>query len=95
MPYEVISDTPVTVLKSYGALKHPLTGDIYGYDEEAVLYRPGDIIPDEEISPTVVKTYEEGNRHTRSVLKRVSVSRAKKASDSEESAEPKSAAKNK
>ncbi len=86
MPYEVIANEPVTILKSYGALKHPVTGDIYSYDEESVLWRPGDVIPDEEISPTVVELYENGDEHVRARIKKLSAGKAKKLAKEEQEA---------
>lgn len=72
MPYEVICEpgTTVSVLDNVGDVKD---GDqkVIGYWHEGRLYENGEIVPDEHISPVVVKLYDEGDPHTTSVLRRI------------------------
>jgi hypothetical protein len=71
MPYEVLGDSAVSVLRANGEYRDEHE-HLTGYDHESIVYLPGDIIADVDVSPVVVKNYEDGDEHTRSVLQRVS-----------------------
>lgn len=71
MPYEVIAPDTVTVHKQTApAVKNPITGEEI-YETESVSYEPGAVIEDEDVAPHVVKAYDDGEEHVRSLLKRV------------------------
>ncbi len=87
MPYEVIGDGAVDVLKSYGEVRDPYTGETVALEHGSDVYLPGDIIPDEDVSPVVKGKYEHGDEHVRSLLKYVNdKAEAKDDSDNEKPA---------
>lgn len=76
MPYEVIcpEGTSVSMLINRGNLTD-FDGKVYGYDHVTENFDHGAIIPDDELSPVVVKAYDDGDEHVKSLLKRVSDSK--------------------
>lgn len=72
MPYEVICpiDSSVSVLNALGEVKDD-QGNIIGYDHSAKVWSSGDVIPDEEVSPVVIKLLDEGDEYTCSQLRRI------------------------
>ncbi len=71
MPYVVTChpDESVLVLKSQGEFLDR-EGKHAGYDHRNDVHLDGDVISDEEISPVLVKLYEDGDAHVRSVLRK-------------------------
>lgn len=84
MPYEVLGDE-VNVLQAIGSAKKGADGSTTTYEHKSVLYLKGDLIADDVVSPVVKDSYEAGDEHTRSILKKVSASQAKKSSTEDES----------
>lgn len=72
MPYKVIHESPVTVVKSRGEVTSPITNQVVGYDHVSVLRVPGEIIADKDVSPVVQELYEAGDEWTRERLEYVS-----------------------
>lgn len=69
MPYRVLVDqTQVLNDLSPRVLDD---GRQIGYDHESLVWYKDEVIPDDKISPVVVKLYDEGDAHTRSILERV------------------------
>lgn len=72
MPYKVIAEEggSVSILKKVGDWKSP-SGDIIQEDHESVPRLSGEILSDDDVAPTVVKAYDDGDPHVRSYLLRV------------------------
>lgn len=70
MPYEVLKDG-VTVPKALSELKDN-SGNVHGYDHRSKIYRKGEIIADEDVSPVIKEALENDDPHTTSVLKETS-----------------------
>lgn len=69
MPYEVLAPQ-LNVLQAIG--EHVGSdGKVYGFDHVSNIWKAGDVLSDEEVSPVVVALYDGGDEHTRSVLKRI------------------------
>lgn len=85
MPYEV-QIPALTVLEKVGEII-AADGSTVGLEHISVMYGEKDIIPDEKLSPVVIKLYNDGDAHTRKVLKRVAKSKAVKAEEPEEAEE--------
>jgi hypothetical protein len=67
MPYKVLIDE-VTILKKIGEL---IDQQGNKHDEHAsVTYYFGDVVPDTEVAPTVVRAYDDEDHHVRSLLLR-------------------------
>jgi len=75
MPFEVLIDE-AAIMKDVGETKDD-AGNTIGFDHETRVWFKGDIVPDEEVAATVIRLYEEGDEHTKSVIKRVRKAAAK------------------
>lgn len=83
MPYEVIG-LEVGIQKAL-AFEQDKDGNTIVDDRETRAYIQGDVIPDEDVHPVVVKAYEDGDEHVRSLLKKISNAAAEaKAKEREE-----------
>ena len=80
MPYKVIADGAIDVLKAYGEVVDPYTGEAVAYEHGSEVYLPGDEIPDEDVSPVVRQAYEDGDEHIHSLLEKVSAKAEAKSS---------------
>lgn len=69
MPYEVTAPE-LNVLQAVGQHEDK-DGTVYGFDHVSNVWKSGDILTDDEVSPVVVALYDAGDEHTRSVLKRI------------------------
>ena len=77
--YEVIAEG-ATILKCVGTINNPETGEVF-YENESVFYPKGTIISESDISPVVIKDYDNGDSHILSLISRIKT--AKKAEVSE------------
>jgi hypothetical protein len=67
MPYKVLVEE-VSILKKIGEL---IDQQGNKHDEHAsVTYYFGDVVPDSEVAPTVVRAYDADDHHARSILER-------------------------
>lgn len=76
MPYEVTADE-VVILKAENVYKDD-RDNVIGYDHTSVLYRKGEIVKDEDISPVVLEQIEAGDEHLLSLISPVEEKSAKK-----------------
>lgn len=69
--YEVTcpGDQSVSVLKISSEIRD-FDDKLIGYNSKCETHFNGDFIPEEEISPKIVKLYESGDPHTRSLYKK-------------------------
>jgi hypothetical protein len=74
MPYEV-QVPELNVLEKIGEI-FDKDGSHIAYEHRSVAYTQGEVVEDDVISPVVVGLYDEGDEHTRSVLKRVAKPKA-------------------
>lgn len=86
MPYKVTGGPTVSVLEKIGEIIDD-NGKTVGFEHQSNIWAYGDTIPDEKVSPVVAKLYDEGDEHTRSVLKRLTKAAAAKAEAAEETEE--------
>lgn len=70
MPYEVLKDG-ATIPKALGELKDN-SGNVLGYQHQAKVYRKGEILADEDVSPVVVEALENDDPWTSALLAKVS-----------------------
>lgn len=82
MPYEVLQEE-VTLLRANDTFKNE-KNEVTGYDQESVLRTKGEIVEDDQVHPNVVKLYDDGDEHTRSVIKRLSKAQADKKSEGDD-----------
>lgn len=68
--FRVIKDA-VSLLISHSSYVDPLTDKVIGYDHETITVFGGQEIDESKISPIVVKLYDSGDEHTRSVIERI------------------------
>jgi hypothetical protein len=69
MPFRILLEE-VSVLHSVGEF-FDANGKSLGHEHESKMYFKDDILADEEISPAVIKLYDDGDTHTRTVIVRV------------------------
>lgn len=77
--YEVIAEG-ATILKCVGTINNPETGEVF-YENESVFYPKGTVVSESDISPVVIKDYDNGDAHILSLISRIKT--AKKAEVSE------------
>lgn len=84
MPYEVIAED-ATVPKSLGRVVDRNGNE---YEENvSFVYPKGTVLDDKDVSPTIIRLYEEGDEHVRSILKETDETAAKAAERFESEAE--------
>jgi hypothetical protein len=84
MPFEVLTDG-ATIPKSLGRVADR-NGNEY-QEHVSYVYAEGDIIADEDVSPTIQQMLEDGDGHVSQMLKKVSDSEAEKTLEQRESDE--------
>lgn len=77
MPYKVLQQE-VQILKPIGEIKTP-DGKIVAIEHKSEIHFKDDVIEDNEISPIIVKAYEDGDEHTRHILKKVTAAQVARA----------------
>lgn len=82
MPYEVIADVAISLLHATDVFKTD-DGKVVGYDHISHIRTPGEVVPDDEVSPVVKEAYEDDDDHVTSLIKYV-----EKAEDEESVEKP-------
>lgn len=83
MPYEVLG-TDVTIPKSLSVTKNPDGSETH--DHVSRVYTRGSVVKDEDVSPVLVKLYEDGDEHVTSLLRYVDEEEVDKLSQSQNAA---------
>lgn len=69
--YEVIANE-VSILKAHSTYTND-NGNVIGYDHESITYLKGAVIDEEDISPVVIKQFNDGDERTISLIRKLNL----------------------